>query len=114
MKKINLILENFDKLNISDIEKSEEHTASLFVINRSILYFQSQSQGLNLSQQRESLKIMDKIDGYKENTIEFEDSEYIFLKNIFSTVKWPENIRLFVSVADNIENPIVEKETTSE
>ena len=106
MKKINLILEQSEKFKIADLKEGEEYKVSTNLISKAIQYFQIQSQGLNLSQQRQAIKIMDKLEDCESGTLELEDAEYTFLKNIFDTVKWPEHMRAFTMVADNIENPI--------
>ncbi len=114
MEKVSLIFDNFNELKVTDLKEEEQYKVSTITIIRAINYFQVQSQGFNISQQREALKILDKIEECEKEFVEFEDSEYKFLKNVFASVKWPEHIRTFVAVANNIENPIPKKETIKE
>ena len=107
-----MILEQSEKFTVTDLVEGEEYKISTNTITKAIQYFQIQSQGFTLAQNRQAVKIMDKLDDCKSETLDFEDAEYTFLKNIFNNVKWPEHMRAFTMVADNIENPIPEEKKT--
>lgn len=106
MKTLNLIPENLGKINFTDINKGEEHKITLSTINNVITAFQQQSQGFNSSQIRVAIKIEDKILACKEATIDFEDEEYIFIKNCFASVRWGGINRVFASAEHCVDNPI--------
>lgn len=104
MKRINLILLESDKLKFDGVENKTQVFKN--VLKGSISLFQNKSQGFNIHQSREAIKVLDVIDDCKEDIIEFEDAQYTFMLNILKNISWPENIRLFALVVDSFENPL--------
>lgn len=111
MKRINLIIESSDKLNFA--EEQDTRIISKNILNSVLTLFQIQSNGLSLAQIRAAIKAMDAIDECDGDILEMEDAEYTFIKNAISNIQWADNMRLYLAVVDNFENPI-KKETTSE
>ena len=75
MKNISLKLEETDKFDIGDDTPDEVVKK---ILKNSILIFQQQYKGLNISQQRQAIKILDAIEEAELLTITLEDSEYKF------------------------------------
>jgi len=76
------------------------------VLFSAINLYQVESRGLTLTQQREAMKVIDKLEDCTDEDINLEDADYDYLVGIIKKVKWTQNMRLFLAVSDKLLNPI--------
>lgn len=64
------------------------------------------AKGMTVSEMRERVKIIDKLDSYKsDSVIELEDAEHAKVKAVYSATQWGIADKQFVAVLDDLENP---------
>lgn len=60
--------------------------------------------GLTIEQQRKHFKIMDRFDAIKDNEVEFEDDEWIIIKNCVNTFPWAVAHKDLIGLGDYIDS----------